>query len=419
MRGMFIIPLFVSGPFKGGDGGLDFMLSYDGSRKIIIAVLLLILAGCAGPEEKRSFTLFYPEPPELPRLQWLTAFTGAKDIEPERSAFDKFVVGEEAGTRRLDKPYGVAMHNGKIYVCDTNKTVTIFDLGKKSYGPLKGAVGPGKLLQPVNVSIDKEDNKYVSDPVRGQVVIFDRNDAYVRALGEPGTWKPVDAVVLDDRLYVADMKNGAVVVMDKTTGAVLKKIGRGGDPVQNLYMPTNLAFDKDGDLYVSDSGKFAVLKFDRDGHYKGAVGKLGTNPGSFARPKGIAVDRENRLYVVDASFDNVQVFSSDRLLLFWFGHFGKSGRNPGELYLPAKAAIDYDDVEYFKQYADPKFEIEYIVLVTSQFGDNMVNVFGYGKEKGKHYPSDAELKKQLQERLEKMRKEQPKAKHDVSRKEQQ
>jgi YVTN family beta-propeller protein len=388
-------------------------------KKTIIALLLLILAGCAGPEEKASFTLFYPMPPELPRLQWLTAFSGAKDVEPERSAFDKFVIGEEDGRRRLNKPYGVAMHDGKIYVCDTNQTVMVFDFKKKKYGPLKGAIGPGKLLQPVNVSVDKEDNKYVSDPVRGQVVMFDRNDAYVRALGEPGTWKPVDAIVFEDRLYVADMKNGAVVVMDKTTGAVLKKIGRGGDPVQNLFMPTNLAFDKDGDLYVSDAGKFAVLKFDRDGHYKGAVGKLGTTPGTFARPKGIAVDKGKRLYVVDASFDNVQVFSSERSLLFWFGHFGKSGRNPGELFLPAKVAVDYDDVKYFERYADPKFKIEYIVLVTSQFGDNMVNVFGYGNERGKHYPSDAELKKQLEERFERIREEQPKAKHDGSGKEQQ
>jgi len=386
-------------------------------RKMTVTILLLIIAGCAGPKEKPNFTLFYPQPPELPRLQWLTTFTGAKDIESERSAFEKFVVGEEGTERRLDKPYGVAMQSGKIYVCDTNKTVTVFDLEKKSYGPLKGAIGPGKLLQPVNVSVDKEGNKYVTDPVRGQVIIFDGNDQYVMAFGEPGTWKPVDAVVLEDRIYVADVKNGAVVVMDKTTGAVLKKIGRSGDPVQNLFMPTNLTFDNDGDLFVSDAGKFAVLKFDRDGHYKGSVGKLGTNPGSFARPKGIAVDRENRLYVVDASFDNVQVFSPDGFLLFWFGHFGKSGRNPGELYLPAKVAIDYDNVKYFRQYADPKFEIEYIVLVTNQFGDNMVNVFGFGKERGKKYPSDAELKEQLEERLEKMR-QQPGAKGNDSRKEQ-
>jgi hypothetical protein len=378
-----------------------------GSRITIVAVMFLLLAGCAAPQKKESFNLFYPPPPELPRLQWLTAFTGAKDVERERSAFDKFVIGEEDNRRRLDKPYGVALYNGKIYVCDTNRTVMVFDLEKRTFGPLEDAKGPGKLVQPLNISVDRDGNKYVSDPVRGQIVIFDRDDKYVKAFGSSGEWKPVDAIVLDDRLYVADMKNGSVEVLDKATGQKLKRIGRAGKPEENLYMPTNLAFDKNGILYVSDIGKFAILKYDRDGHFRESLGKLGTNPGSFARPKGIAIDRENRLYVVDAAFDNVQVFSSQNLMLLWFGHFGKVGLNPGELYLPAKVSVNYDDIRYFQQYADPNFEIEYLVLVTSQFGDNMVNVFGFGKEKGKRYPTDEELKDKLDERLEKMRKQLP------------
>lgn len=386
-----------------------------GRRRTVMAIICLLLAGCAAPQKKESFNLFYPPPPELPRLQWLTAFTGAKDVERERSAFDKFVVGEEDNRRRLDKPYGVVLYDGKIYVCDTNRTVMVFDLEKRTFGPLEEAKGPGKLVQPLNISVDRDGNKYVSDPVRGQIVIFDRNDKYVKAFGSPGEWKPVDAIVLDDRLYVADMKNGAVEVLDKATGQKLKRIGRSGKPEENLYMPTNLAFDQNGILYVSDIGKFAVLKYDRDGHFRESLGKLGTNPGSFARPKGIATDRENRLYVVDAAFDNVQIFSPQNLMLLWFGHFGKVGLNPGELYLPAKVATNYEDVRYFQQYADPNFEIEYIVLVTSQFGDNMVNVFGFGKEKGKRYPTDAELKEQLDERLEKMRKQLP-AKKDKGEK---
>jgi len=90
--------------------------------------------------------------------------------------------------------------------------------------------------------------------VRGQVVIYDKNDAYVKAFGEPAAWKPVDAVTLDDRLYVADMKNGLVAVLDMKTGDIVKKIGRTGEPVEKLYLPTNLTFDGDGTLYVSDVG---------------------------------------------------------------------------------------------------------------------------------------------------------------------
>jgi len=371
-----------------------------GRRSAFLTVIVcLALAACATPKKPERYTLFYPPPPELPRLQWLASFTSAKDIVPEQSAFSKFVIGEEKNVPRLDKPYGVSIYDGRIYVCDTNRTVMVFDLKKKTFERLAGAQGAGRLVQPVNISIDAKGTKYVTDPVRGQVVLFDRDDNFVKAFGTPGGWKPVDAVVNGDLLFVADIKNAAVVVMEKETGRLVRRIGREGTPAETLYMPTNLAFGADGTLYVSDTGKFAILKYDREGRFKGAIGRLGTSPGSFARPKGIAVDRAGRLYAVDAAFDNVQLFSGEGQLLLWFGHFGKTGLDPGNLFLPAKVTIDYENVQYFETFADPTFKIEYLVLVTSQFGDNMVNVYGFGRQRGMQYPTYIELKNDREQRL--------------------
>jgi len=340
--------------------------------------------------------VFFPAPPDLPRIQYLTSFNGRKDIN-QQTAFNRFVVGEEADVK-LDKPYGVGMHGGKIYVCDTNAGVFVFDLGAKTFGPLKGAEGPGRLMQPVNISIEADGTKYVADPGRGQIVAFDRDDAYLKAYGEPGAWRPVDAVPFENRLYVADITNHVVRVFDKQSGESLKTIGDQGDPAGRLDRPTNLAFDLEGDLYVTDAGRFQVLKFDRDGHFKTAIGKAGDNPGHFARPKGLAIDREGRLYAVDASFNNVQVFNKDgRLLLF----FGGGGEKPGDLLLPAKVAIDYDDLPYFQKYIRPEFQAEYLILVTSQFGPRMVNVLAFGTEKGKRYPSEEEILKLIDERRKK------------------
>ena len=219
--------------------------------------------------------------------------------------------------------------------------------------------------------------------MRGQVVVFDRDDAYLRAIGEPGAWKPVDAVPFGDRLYVADNGNALVKVFDKQSGELLKSIGDKGDPAERLDRPTNLSFDAKGDLYVTDIGRFQVVKFDRDGHFLSAIGKVGDTPGHFARPKGTAIDPEGRLYAVDAAFNNIQIFNPEgRLLMF----FGDSGLGPGGLMLPAKVTIDAQNVGYFRSYAAPEFEVEYLVLVTSQFGDRKLSVYGFGHEKGKHYP---------------------------------
>jgi DNA-binding beta-propeller fold protein YncE len=371
------------------------------------AFILLFLSACAtAPKQENLGPVFYPEPPAPPRVQYLRSYGSSKDVGAKRSAFAAFVTGERERITILDKPYGIASHNGKIYVCDTNATVMVFDIVKNTFDRLPGAQGLGKLVQPLNIHIDKDGNKYVADPVRQQVVMYDKSDFYVKAFGPVEGWRPVDAAVFEDRLYVVDSKNGEIMVFDLRSGDLLKRFGKTGTDEQKLGLPTNIAFDSAGYLYVSDASRFQIVKLDRDGNFRGTIGSLGTHPGAFARPRGIALDRENRLYAVDAAFNNVQVFNKDaRLLLF----FGKGGNAPGDLYLGAKVAVDYDDVKYFQKYADPNFQIEYLLFVTSQFGDRKVNVYGVGTEKGRKYPTDEESAKEITEKKLKFKQEHPEA----------
>jgi hypothetical protein len=81
--------------------------------------------------------------------------------------------------------------------------------------------------------------------------------------------------------------------------------------------------------------------------------------------------------------------------------FGGSGDKQGNLLLPAKVALDYDNVKYFERFLAPGFEPKYLILVSAQFGPRRVNVFAYGQQKGMRYPTDAELQKQLEERKKK------------------
>ncbi len=370
-------------------------------NKILIFAFVLLTAGCSATPAAKHPPVFYPEPPAPPRIQYLTSFTGEKDLGAEKSAFEKFVTGAKELENRLDKPYGVGVYAGKIYVCDTNRTVMVFDLDKKTFTPLAGAQGLGKLPQPLNIAIDSEGTKYVVDPIRSQVVVFDKNDLYVTSFGAPdGAWKPVDAAVFEDRLYVADMKNKEVAVFERRTGELLFRFGQKGEGPELLSLPTNLTFDRNGYVYVSDAGRFQVMKYDRDGHLQATFGQLGRSATSFARPRGVALDREDRLYAVDAAFDNVQIFlQSGQFLL----NFGKAGNGPGDLYLPAKVVIDYDHKKYFERFAEPQFEIEFLAFVTSQFGNRLINVYGVGKQRGMKYPSESELLEQLKERLQKQK----------------
>ena len=94
---------------------------------------LLLGAGCASKKPARSNFLFFPLPPDEPRIQFLTSF-GAENDLGSKGKFADFIVGQERVYRPIWKPYGLAVRDGKVYVCDTQAgNVSIAD---QNGGPL-------------------------------------------------------------------------------------------------------------------------------------------------------------------------------------------------------------------------------------------------------------------------------------------
>jgi len=372
--------------------------SWSGIPRAYASTLLLglallagasVITGCATTSEKKvaRAAVFYPPLPNPPRIQYLATFSGPDDISAARSAWLDFLIGKDTGaTAAIKKPYGVAVHAGRIYVADTRGGgYAVFDLQRRRFEFVQGS-GGGKLPKPINISIDADGSKYVTDTGRNQVVVFDKHDSYVRAYGASGDFKPGDAAVAGDRLYVTDLKNQQVQVLDKVTGKLLFKIGQAGSKEGEFVFPTNLAIGPDRHLYVTDTGNFRIEKFTLDGQFVRSFGTVGSGFGQFARPKGVALDREGRLYVVDAAFQNIQVLSPEGKLLMFFG---SAGDDPESMNLPTQVVIDYDNVQYFQPYADPKFKLEYVILVANQYGASKVNAYGYGRMEAMDYVTGA------------------------------
>jgi len=349
-----------------------------------VFLAILVLAGCATPpkpqeEKKEAGPVFYPPLPNPPRIQFLTSFSGAKDLKKkEKSGLATFVLGKESiEEKMLKKPYGVTLFDGKLYVVDSSSGgYAIFDLKNDTFHTVGG------LKKPINIAIDAEGNKYITDTILKQVLVFDRGDNRIKAFGQIGEMKPSGIAILGNKLFVTDLKNHQVRVLDKVSGEFLYTIGTAGSDEGKFVYPTNIAVGPDGNLYVSDSANFRVEVFSPEGRFIRKLGEVGTSLGNFARPKGIAVDRKRHTYVVDAAFQNVQVFNSEGMLLLFFA---EPGIGPGQLYLPTDISIDYENVAYFQPYAAPGFQLEYVILVSNQFGPNKVNVYGFGKMQGMDY----------------------------------
>ncbi len=354
----------------------------------LVVFLFSVLFGCGTvPTKKEPETgagpVFYPPLPNAPRIQYLASFSSAADLGKAKGGFADFVVGKDPReTVAVKKPYGVAINDGKIYVADTGSgAYAVFDLRAKKLSYVTGS-GGGRMVKPINITVDKDGTKYVSDTALNQVLAFDRDDNFVKAYGVKDQFKPAGVVVTADKVYISDLKNNKIHVLDKASGKTVFEIGKSGKNIGELYYPTNMVIGPDNFLYVTEIGNFRVQKFTLDGKPIRAYGEAGDRPGQFARPKGVAVDRHGNIYTVDAAFENVQIFDSEgRLLLF----FGSPGGNREDINLPTSMVIDYENAPLFQQYADPRFKIEYVILVASQFGLSKVNVYGYGRMDGMDY----------------------------------
>jgi DNA-binding beta-propeller fold protein YncE len=339
-----------------------------------------LLAGCSTtPKAPKTYT-FFPPSPDDPRLQFLTAFASDADMGRGRT-FADYITGEQNPTTPLVKPYGVAVYGGSVFVCDTvADNIEVFDL-KKRRASYFAPVGEGKVRLPINITIDRDGTRYVSDTGRSQVLIYNAEGTFLAAIGKRNEIKPSDVAISADRLYITDLDNHCVKVYGKADHKYMFSIP--SDPKETrgkLLSPTNLALDEAGGrLLVSDTGANEVQIYDLTGKYLRSIGRAGVAPGLFARPKGVAVDHEGRAYVVDAATQLVQIFDTEGRLLLFFGQPGASA--DGQVVLPAAVKVDYDNISYFQKYAAPGRQFEYLVFVTSQFGGQKVSVYGFLKEK--------------------------------------
>jgi DNA-binding beta-propeller fold protein YncE len=355
-------------------------------NKSILALIAFALCCAWSPSDAASKKdaadeppIFYPPAPNLPRLQYLTKYSSAYDVSAGDSKFRDFVFGgEDKEEQVVNKPYGVAIHEGAIYVVDSRGAgYVVFDVANRKWRSVTGR-GDGAMKKPINITIDEDGTRYITDTQREVVIAFDDKDRFLRTLGSPGQFKPSDVAISGERLYVTDVENNKVHVLNKLSGETLFTFGEVGMGDGQFAHPISLAIAPDGSVYVSDMTNFRIQQFTAEGEFIRKFGSVGTGFGQFARPKGVAVDREGRVYVVDAAFQNVQMFDEIGNVLMFFG--GPSDQRDS-FSLPTVVKIDYENVEYFRQYADPDFEIEYLVLVANQFGLNKVAVFGFGSLK--------------------------------------
>jgi DNA-binding beta-propeller fold protein YncE len=255
---------------------------------------------------------------------------------------------EGSNLGQLNGPTGIAIDaDGNVYVTELlNYRVQKFDgmgtfldvLGTGTSGNADGQFGSAQ-----GIAIDAAGSVYVCDTANHRIQVFDANGNFRRNWGSQGTENgafdyPAGITLSPDqtRIYVSDTGNDRVQVFD-TTGAFLTTWGVRGSDLGELDVPGGLAFSESEMLYIADELNNRIQIFDvSDGS---AIGQItGDSRGRFSYPVGIEIIGQGDLAVVDATLNQVKLFTSDGDYLDEWGGT--------ELAVPLDVAVDSQGMLY-------------------------------------------------------------------------
>ncbi len=222
----------------------------------------------------------------------------------------------------LQNPMGLCVDKGgDVYIADpgSNSILEYSAYGSYIQSPPNSSEFPG-INDPYDIKLLSTGQFAVSSAGNNEVMLFDASmgpahdlaGALIPPITGADGLKGI-AVDADDNLYLIDDAAVGDGVIRKVSpqGQVLFQFGfRGGNGEGYFQSPTAIAVDnRNGDIYVVDSGNNRVQRFDRDGAFMSQFGGMGGGNGQFNNPTGIAVDASGDVFISDTNNNRIEEFA--------------------------------------------------------------------------------------------------------------
>ena len=319
--------------------------------------------------------------------------SGTEEIVEDEVCFIEEFGSKGSGDGKFDEPAGLAFDEDEsiLYVADTeNHRIQSFEIIAGTTCPSGteevvdgvcfieefGSSGSddGEFNSPEGLAFDEEnDVLYVSDTKNNRIQMISTigstsdNISFSDEFGNSGSSDdefdmPTDLAISDngENLYVVDNENNRIKIYDLTSGdncpsgteEIIEDevcfddtFGSTGSSNGKFDMPTDLAIDKGGDIYVVDSDNNRVQKFESNGDFDLDFGSDDDKDDDYlGDPSAIAVhDKSDYVYVADSETDSISVFEDNGDFKFSFDEIdsGDNFDKPSGMVIDDKDEILY------------------------------------------------------------------------------
>ncbi len=272
---------------------------------------------------------------------------------------------------QFNLPHSIALNrNGNLFVADTFNqairkvtpdgvvTTIAGTLGNKGYIDGVGTAEAPQFNSPNGVAAATNGDVYVADTVNDIIRLITPGGVVTTVAGQPGVKgssngpastatfsSPVGVAIAPwGAVYVADQGNKVIRMID-SNGMVSLAAGTQGQPGTNdgtgtaarFTLPTGLAADGEGNIYVADTGGDTIRKISPSNVVTTLAGR-GNSSGStdgvggdarFSGPQGVAVGPGNVVYVSDSGNQTIRAVQPDGTVSTIAGTPGQSGSSDG------------------------------------------------------------------------------------------
>lgn len=160
-----------------------------------------------------------------------------------------------------------------------------------------------------NIYVDEFFNYYAIDSDSKKIFVFNTNGDLVKRIPKETTAK-----LFDDPVDLAVLKDGKIIVLDKglkkifilnNDGEKISELGNSGSALGNIDSPVQLEVDVFGNIFILDAGNSALLKFNEQGLFRGAI--------SIKNPLYFSVGVDRKIHILSFIDDilSIQVYGTD------------------------------------------------------------------------------------------------------------